>query len=67
MSDTSHDLLAVLLQRRRDLELDAVAIKSRIEEIAELIDLIEHPRRRRARKLQAVETQPEPDNGDAAA
>jgi hypothetical protein len=47
--NTCPDLLAALLQRRRDLELDAVAVKSRIEEIAELIDMIERPQRKRGR------------------
>jgi hypothetical protein len=43
------DLLAALKLRQRDLELDAVAVKSRIEEIAELIDMIERPQRKRGR------------------
>jgi len=42
--------------RQRDLELDAVAVKSRIEEVAELIAMLERPQRRgRPRKLEAVE------------
>jgi hypothetical protein len=49
MTSTCPDLLAALHQRRRDLELDAVAVKSRIEEIAELIDMLEHPQRKRGR------------------
>jgi hypothetical protein len=40
---TCPDLLAALKLRQRDLELDAVAIKSRIEEVAELIAMLEHP------------------------
>jgi hypothetical protein len=43
------DLLAALKLRQRDLELDAVAVKSRIEEVAELIALLEHPQRKRGR------------------
>jgi hypothetical protein len=58
MTGTCPDLLAALHQRRRDLELDAVAVKSRIEEVAELIAMLERPQRRgRPRKLEAV---PEP-------
>jgi hypothetical protein len=40
------DLLAALKLRMRDLELDAVAVKSRISELAELIAMLEHPQRR---------------------
>jgi hypothetical protein len=47
--NTCPDLLAALKLRQRDLELDAVAVKSRIEEIAELIDMIERPQRKRGR------------------
>jgi hypothetical protein len=39
------DLLAALKLRQRDLELDAVAVKSRIEEVAELIAMLEQPQR----------------------
>jgi hypothetical protein len=39
------DLLAALKLRQRDLELDAVAIRSRIEEVAELIAMLEQPQR----------------------
>jgi len=48
MSDTVPALEA-LYERRRMLELDAVAVKSRIEEISELIVMIEHPKGRRGR------------------
>jgi hypothetical protein len=52
------DLLSALHLRMRDLELDAVAVKSRISELAELIAMLERPPRRgRPRKLEAV---PEP-------
>jgi hypothetical protein len=44
--NTCPDLLAALKLRQRDLELDAVAVKSRIEEVAELIALLERPPRR---------------------
>jgi hypothetical protein len=44
--NTCPDLLAALKLRMRDLELDAVAVKSRIEEVAELIAMLEHPQRR---------------------
>jgi hypothetical protein len=43
------DLLAALQLRMRDLELDAVAVKSRISELAELIERLEHPQRKRGR------------------
>ena len=50
------DLLAALRTRERDLELDAMAVRSRIEEVRSMIDLIERPPRRgRPRKLEAVE------------
>jgi hypothetical protein len=44
--NTCPDLLAALKLRMRDLELDAVAVKSRISELAELIAMLEHPQRR---------------------
>ena len=40
------DLLAALRTRERDLELDAMAVRSRIEEVRSMIDLIERPPRR---------------------
>jgi hypothetical protein len=43
--NTCPDLLAALKLRQRDLELDAVAIRSRIEEVAELIAMLEQPQR----------------------
>ena len=46
MSGTCPDLLAALKLRQRDLELDAVAVKSRIEEVAELIAMLERSQRR---------------------
>ena len=53
---TCPDLLAALRLRERDLELDAMAVRSRIEEVRSMIDLIERPPRRgRPRKLEAVE------------
>ena len=47
--NTCPDLLAALHLRMRDLELDAVAVKSRISELAELIERLEHPQRKRGR------------------
>jgi hypothetical protein len=56
MTGTCPDLLAALRTRERDLELDAMAVRSRIEEVRSMIDLIERPPRRgRPRKLEAVE------------
>jgi hypothetical protein len=49
VNGTCPDLLAALKLRQRDLELDAVAVKSRIEEVAELIAMLEHPQRKRGR------------------
>ena len=49
------DLLAALHQRRRDLELDAMAVKSRIAEVNDMIELIEQPQRRRRRRTEPAE------------
>jgi hypothetical protein len=52
MSDTDAVAAALtgLRERERTLELDAVAIRSRVEEVRELIGLLEHgPRRRPGR------------------
>jgi hypothetical protein len=49
------DLLAALHQRRRDLELDAMAVKSRIAEVNDMIELIEQPQRRRRRRTEPTE------------
>ena len=55
MTGTCPDLLAALKLREKDLELDAMAVRSRIEEVRSMIDLIERPPRRgRPRKLEAV-------------
>ena len=55
MTGTCPDLLAALRTRERDLELDAMAVRSRIEEVRSMIDLIERPPRRgRPRKLESV-------------
>jgi len=63
---TCPDLLAALHQRRRDLELDATAIRARLEEVAEMIALIERPERRgRPRKTDGA-TEP-PIHVDGAA
>jgi hypothetical protein len=43
------DLLAALKQRQRDLEVDATAVRARLDEVAEMIALIEQPQRRRGR------------------
>ena len=51
------DLLAALLQRRRDLELDATAVKSRLAEINDLIDMLERPQRKRTRRPDAERSQ----------
>ena len=56
MSDTPDTaVLSALRSRQRDLELDAVAVRSRIEEIAELIAMLEHgPRRRPGRPRRPI-------------
>ena len=64
--DTMTGALEGLRIRLRELELEAVDVRARVAEVRTLIEHLENPRRRRARKLQAVETQPEPDNGEAA-
>jgi hypothetical protein len=55
MTGTCPDLLAALHQRRRDLELDAMAVKSRIAEVNDMIELIEQPQRRRRRRTEPAE------------
>jgi hypothetical protein len=61
--------LEALRERRRSLELDAVAVKARCEEVAELIAMLEHSARRRpGRPRKPVEViglpihQPEPED-----
>jgi len=48
------DLLAALRLRMRDLEMDAVAVRSRVEELRDIIDRLEHPQRKRARKITVI-------------
>jgi len=43
------DLLAALRLRERDLEMDAAALRARLEEVREMIAIIEHPQRKRGR------------------
>jgi len=71
------DLLEALRQRRRDLELDAVAVRCRIEEIADIIARLEGNPRKRPRKITVInmpqrvdggihtpdDTDTDPDNG----
>jgi hypothetical protein len=45
MTGTCPDLLAALRQRERDLEMDAAALRARLEEVREMIAIIEHPQR----------------------
>jgi hypothetical protein len=47
MSDTTEAALTGLRERLRDLELDACAVRSRVEEVRSLIELLEHGTRRR--------------------
>jgi len=77
------DLLAALKLRQRDLELDAVAVRCRIEEIADIIARLEGNPRKRARKITVInmpgriggsaasntpdDDDPDPDNGSTAA
>jgi hypothetical protein len=59
MTGTCPDLLAALKQRQRDLELDATAIRARLEEVAEMIALLERPARRgRPRKTDGATEPP---------
>jgi hypothetical protein len=43
--NTCPDLLAALRLRERDLEMDAAALRARLEEVHEMIAIIEHPQR----------------------
>jgi hypothetical protein len=43
------DLLAALRLRERDLEMDAAALRARLEEVREMIALAVGPQRRRRR------------------
>jgi len=50
MSDETATALASLRERERMLEMDAVSVKARVEEVRELIQMLEHgPRRRPGR------------------
>ena len=66
MSDTTlSGALEALRERRRDLELDAVAVRSRIEELAEIIATLEHgPRRRPGRPRVASALNTVPSHGE---
>ena len=48
------DLLAALRLRERDLEMDAAALRARLEEVREMIALAVGPQRRR-RRTEATE------------
>lgn len=69
MSDTVTAALEGLRIRERELELDACAVKARVEEVRELILALEHPRRRpgRPRKISVVEAEPQPEPEEGAA
>ena len=54
MTGTCPDLLAALKQRQRDLEMDAAALRARLEEVREMIALAVGPQRRR-RRTEAAE------------
>jgi hypothetical protein len=49
MTGTCPDLLAALRLRERDLEMDAAALRARLEEVREMIALAVGPQRRRRR------------------
>jgi hypothetical protein len=69
MSDTVTAALEGLRIRERELELDAVAIKARVEEIRDMIALLEHgPRRRpgRPRSRSSIIEMPERVEGGAS-
>lgn len=69
MSDTVTAALEGLRERERALELDAVAIKARVEEVRELILALEHPRRRpgRPRSVPVIQMPDrQPEEGTAA-
>lgn len=48
MSDTETHIIALRL-RERDLELEACAIRARTEEVRNMLELLENPRRPRGR------------------
>lgn len=55
MSDTHADtILTALRTRQRDLELDACAVRARVEEVAELIAILEGSNRRRVGRPRAA-------------
>jgi hypothetical protein len=63
--------MEALRERQRSLELDAVAIKARVEEVRDLIAMLEHGARRRpGRPRKPVEVIglpiPQPEPKDAA-
>jgi hypothetical protein len=68
MSDTTEAHLAALRIRQRDLELEATAIRARVEELRECIALLEGPRRRpgRPRSRSSVIEMPERVEGGVA-
>jgi hypothetical protein len=69
MSDIPDSVLVALRNRERELELDAIAVRARIEEVREAIAVVEHAGRRRGRprKVDLVEipqgTLYDPDEG----
>ena len=68
MSDSITDAALIGLRaRERDLELDAVAVKARIEEVRELIAKLEHPRRRAKRRESDIIEMPLRVSGGIAA
>ena len=67
MTGTCPDLLAALRQRERDLEMDAAALRARLEEVREMIALAVGPQRRRRRTEPAEPPQhvrPQPSSPD---
>jgi hypothetical protein len=69
MSDIPSGVLQLLHERLRDLELDAVMIRGRTEELREAIAMLEHGPRRRAgrppRKITVVNMPLRVDGGMA--
>ena len=66
MTGTCPDLLAALRLRMSDLELDAVAVKSRIAELRDIIERLEHPQRKRTRKITVINMPQRVEGGSAA-
>ena len=61
MSDTTDTTIAALRTRLRELELDAVMIRGRVEELTHTLEALEGAQKRRGRpRLQTAQAGPNP-------